>query len=73
MWHEHNLARRLKVLSAVLFGLGWLGAFVIAIDGTDVRVAVGTLITYGAQVTLAAAALLGVATYVGRPHDQGPR
>ncbi len=71
--HEHKLARRLKVLSGVLFALGWVGAFILAVDDDTFRSAVATLITYGAQVTLASAALLGVATYVGRPHDMEPR
>lgn len=67
-----KLARRLEWLSALLFALGWIGAAVLALDADVFRSGVETLITYGAQVTLASAALLGVATYIGRVHDVDP-
>ncbi len=67
-----KLARRLEILSALLFALGWIGALVLALDTDQFKTGVETLITYGAQVTLASAALLGVATYIGRVHDIDP-
>ena len=68
-----KLAHRLELLSALLFALGWAGALALALDTDQFKSGVETLITYGAQVTLASAALLGVATYIGRPHDTDPR